>query len=116
MRPISIKYVLGNRYLAENAFLAETFLERALGLLGRESLANGEGLWLKPCASIHTFGMRFSLDLIFLDAQFRVVKVVENLKPWRLAFASAASAVELPTGVLKQIAVKAGDKLQILEG
>ncbi|MGN0826610.1 MAG: DUF192 domain-containing protein [Kiritimatiellia bacterium] len=56
---------------------------RMKGLLGRKGLAEGEWLWLKPCGAVHTVGMRFAIDVVFLDRDQRVVKVARGVKPWR---------------------------------
>lgn len=66
------------------AEVAETFAERAKGLIGRRGLAKGRGLLILRCNCIHTFFMRFPIDATFLDRQNRVVRVVRNIRPWRL--------------------------------
>ena len=73
--------------------MADSFLGRLRGLLGRDGLAQGEGLILEGCAAVHTAFMRFPLDLCFLDRDSRVVKVVRSLPPWRAAAARWASHV-----------------------
>jgi uncharacterized membrane protein (UPF0127 family) len=85
--------------VCERCLLAETPLARMRGLLGRSSLPAGEGLLLRPAASIHMAFMRFPIDAVFLDSGDRVVKVVAELKPWRMAGCRGARAVlELPAG------------------
>ena len=85
--------------VCERCLLAETPLARMRGLLGRSSLPAGEGLLLRPAASIHMAFMRFPIDAVFLDSTDRVVKVVAELKPWRMAGCRGARAVlELPAG------------------
>ena len=66
-----------------DAEVAETFAERARGLIGRKSLAPGTGLLITRCNCIHTFFMRFAIDATFLDRRGEVVKVVRNIRPWR---------------------------------
>ena len=69
---------------------------------------------IERCASIHTFFMRFPLDVVFLDADFTVRRIVRDLRPWRLAAASgAAHVLELPAGRLAQVPVTEGDKLVV---
>lgn len=63
-----------------------SFLQRARGLLGSDKLGPSEGLLLENCSSIHMFGMRFALDIVFLDREGTVIKIVENLAPWRMAY------------------------------
>ena len=70
--------------LGVDAEVAETFAERAKGLIGRKSLAPGTGMLITQCNCIHTFFMRFPIDATFLDAQNRVVRVVRDIRPWRL--------------------------------
>ena len=85
--------------VCERCLLAETPLARMRGLLGRSGLPAGEGLLLRPAASIHMAFMRFPIDAVFLDSTDRVVKVVAELKPWRMAGCRGARAVlELPAG------------------
>ncbi len=67
-----------------SAEVARTFFERARGLIGRTRLPDGEGLLILKCNAIHTCFMRFAIDATFLDKDDRVVKVVRNVRPWRL--------------------------------
>jgi uncharacterized membrane protein (UPF0127 family) len=101
--------------LAANLVLANTALQRLRGLLGRKALAPGEGLWLRPCSSIHTFWMRFAIDVIFLDRKRRIVKLVENLRPFRLTLPSsqAYSVIELPAHSISAHQLRVGDELGI---
>ena len=80
---------------------------------GLSLLTAGAALWIVPCPSIPMFGMRFALDLLFLDASLRVVKVVRHVRPWRMASGGpgAHSVVELATGWLAEDAVAPGDQL-----
>ena len=64
------------------AEVAKSFLQRAIGLIGRKSLPPGTGLLILRCNAIHTFFMRFPIDATFLDKDDRVVKVVRNIRPW----------------------------------
>jgi len=85
--------------VCERCLLAETPLTRMRGLLGRSGLPVGEGLLLRPAASIHMAFMRFAIDAVFLDSTDRVLKVVPDLQPWRMASCRGARAVlELPAG------------------
>ena len=67
-----------------DAEIAETFAERAKGLIGRRGLKPGTGMLITKCNCIHTFFMRFAIDATFLDKSGKVVKVVRNIRPWRL--------------------------------
>ncbi len=75
------------------------FWQRHLGLLARAPLAQGEGLWLQPCGSVHTWGVRQRIDLLFLDPEHRVLRWVADVPPWRVVTAprGTASVVELAT-------------------
>jgi uncharacterized membrane protein (UPF0127 family) len=80
--------------------MAVTVWDRFLGLMGRSAIASGAGMFLAPCASIHTLFMRFDLDLIFISREFRVVRVITSVKPWRFAMGgrSAWAVLELRAG------------------
>jgi uncharacterized protein len=89
------------------------FFERMRGLLGSQKLGNDEGLLIAPCSSVHTFGMRYSIDIIFLDNQLNIVKIVNSLKPWRMAACNSASMVlELCNDNINNLQVKAGQQLE----
>lgn len=82
--------------------IAGSFAARAQGLLARRGLPPGEGLLIHPCRSIHTWFMLFPIDVIFLDTHWRIVRVVQNLNPWRLAWGghTAVAVVEVQSGWL----------------
>lgn len=87
---------------------------RTRGLLGRQSLTAGEGLWIVPCEAVHTFGMRFAIDLVYLDRRNIVRKVRNSVPPWRLSGCLRAhSVIELAAGTLKSTPVRPGDTLQL---
>jgi len=97
--------------IIESVDVADTFTSRFLGLMGRKTLRKGCGLYIAPCGSIHTFFMRFDLDLVFLGAGGRVVKVARNVTPFRLVFggSGATSVLEMAAGWLAEGSVKPGD-------
>jgi uncharacterized membrane protein (UPF0127 family) len=98
--------------VCERCVLADTALTRMKGLLGRRELPSGEGIWLKPASSVHMAFMRFAIDAVFLDREDRVVKIAEELRPWRMAGSRGAkSVVELPAGEAKRRGLTAGDRL-----
>lgn len=85
---------------------------RFRGLLGRGQLREGEGLHIIPCSSVHMFFMYFALDLIYLDREQCVVKVVSGLGPWRISAARGAKSVlELPIGTIERSQTAVGDHL-----
>jgi uncharacterized membrane protein (UPF0127 family) len=98
--------------VCERCVLADTALARMKGLLGRRALPSGEGIWLKPASSVHMAFMRFAIDAVFLDRDGRVVKIAEDLRPWRMAGSRGAkSVVELPAGEAKRRGLTTGDRL-----
>jgi uncharacterized membrane protein (UPF0127 family) len=95
-----------------NVARCTTFIERARGLLGRPDLGASEALWISPCASVHTFGMRYSIDVIFCDFDGTVIRVVEHLEPGRIAVAAGArTACELHAGVVQRLGIAEKDQL-----
>jgi len=104
------------RVIVERLRVARSMSERMRGLLGRSGLPPGEGMLIERCSSIHTFFMKFSLDVIFLDRSFRVMRVVRHLHPWRLAGAwNAARVVELGAGALDGMELSEGRELVMEE-
>jgi uncharacterized protein len=98
--------------LAGSVEVADRPATRNKGLLGRDGLAPGEGLWIVPCAAIHTFGMRFPIDLVYLDRKKRVKKVRSDVRSWRLsACLFAHSVLELASGTVRRTQTGPGDKL-----
>lgn len=89
--------------LARNLSVADTIFTRAKGLLGRRSLLQGEGLLIRPCKGVHTFLMKFPIDVVFLDRQNRIIETVEHLQPQRMTRVLLASAgvLELPAGTVQ---------------
>jgi uncharacterized protein len=101
--------------LATDAVLADTFLLRGLGLMGRRSLPPGGGLILHPNNNIHMFFMRFPIDVLFVDRAHRVVGLRHTFKPWR-PFAGARAGrytIELPAGILLATGTEVGDQLEL---
>ena len=100
--------------LAANVRLADTPRSRRIGLLQHEALEPGEGLWIYPTQAIHTFGMRFPIDVAFLDPLLRVKRVYHRLAPFRLTSLvwGARSVLELPCGSLAGAGTAVGDQLQ----
>jgi uncharacterized membrane protein (UPF0127 family) len=98
--------------VCEHCLLAETMFARLRGLLGRSGLSSGEGMLLRPAASIHTAFMRFPIDAVFLDRENRVVKVAAELAPWRVAACRGSRTVlELPAGEAARQGLRPGVSL-----
>ncbi len=90
---------------------ADNWLTKGWGVLGRPSLPPGEGLWLPGVASVHTLGVKFALDLLFLDSKMQTLRVVQNVPPGRLlaGASGAAHTLELGAGTLASLPVRVGD-------
>jgi len=101
--------------LTECGRVADNFVTRLVGLLRDKTLAQGDGLWIKHCNSIHSFGMQFVFDAIFLDKDLRVVHLMREMKPWRISkmVFSAQTVLELPAGVISQTATELGDQFEM---
>lgn len=99
--------------LVKNVAKTTNFFERFIGLLGTPSLAENKGLLICPCSSVHCIGMRYPIDLVFLDNEWQVVKTVSALKPWRFSSSSKASMVlEIAANQLDKINININDKLE----
>jgi len=94
---------------------ADTFWTRLRGLSGRSGLSTGEALWIIPCRGIHTHGMAFPIDVLFLDRDRNVVGVEENLAPGRFAPIrwKAKTVIELPAGTVRRTRTQLGDRIEI---
>lgn len=101
--------------LTECARVAENAWTRLVGLLRDRALAQGDGLWIVPCNSIHSFGMKFIFDAVFLDKDLRVVHLMREMKPWRISkiVFSARSVLELPAGLIEKTATQVGDQFEM---
>lgn len=98
--------------VADHILHANTFWKRLIGLLGTRSLAVGDGLLIKPCSSIHTFGMAYSIDVLFVDQDHRIIKIITQMPARRLAMKPGSSyVIELPGGTANQALCSVGDLL-----
>ncbi len=105
--------------LCHNTIVAQKTTDRMKGLMFSTELPECDGFLIKRCNSIHTFFMLYSLDVIFLDREFRVVKIIEEIKPWRMTwfYLRATQTLELKGGYLKsqiKCNLKVGDQLEAL--
>lgn len=115
LRRIRIRNQTRDAVLAEAAGAADTSAARRVGLLKHEKLAEGEGLWIAPCEAVHTFGMKFAIDVLYLDRKRKVLKVRERLVPWRISGCLRAhSVLELPAGMAEKTGTRAGDQLEFI--
>lgn len=105
-----------NILICENLVVAKSLLQRMRGLLGKKGLASSEGLWLKPCNSIHTWFMNFKIDVIFVDKGLCVRALHEDVGPWKVLWPKFGfhSAFELSAGQLKKFQLEIGDQLDVV--
>ena len=93
--------------------MADTSAKRRTGLLKHTGLESGEGLWIVPCEAVHSFGMKFAIDVLFLDRSKKIRKTRPNMVPGRLAICLPAhSVLELPAGTIANSLTQSGDQLQ----
>ena len=104
------------RILATRIDRLSSFLHRAVGLLARTTIRPDEGVWITSCRAIHTLGMRVAIDVIFVDRESRVIRVVSNVRPNRLALScsGAEAVVELGSGALRDMDLLPGDRLELV--
>jgi uncharacterized membrane protein (UPF0127 family) len=100
--------------IANHVTVADTRAARRTGLLKHTSLAEGQALWIVPCRGVHTFQMRFAIDLVALDQAGIVVDRVTHLRPWRIRLPrrGTAGVLELPAGSLDRTGTALGDRLE----
>ena len=100
--------------VCERCEIPESAFGRMRGLLGRDGLEPGEGMLIDRAGSVHMFFMRFPIDAVFLDREWRVVGIKHGLRPWRVAGARrAVAALELPAGAAAAAGIKEGDVLAL---
>ena len=107
-------------YLATELDIASTHWSRFCGLIARDpqNFRTGQGLWITPCKGVHTWGMRFPIDVLYLDREKVVLHLEEDLKPWRFAPVrrKAASVLELPGKTVSTTGTSVGDRIEIALG
>lgn len=126
LRTVRIQTLKNKAVIADKCSVAESFWSRFVGLMGKSGLKTGEGLWLRPCNSIHMGFMRFPIDVVFIckDGRaegeaiesYRVTSVRENVRPWALLPISdwkAQDVLELPAGSIAKASITVGDQLCI---
>ena len=114
MRRLRVRNQSRGTVLADRAEIANTSKQRKTGLLKHERLDSGEGLWITPCEGVHTAGMKFAIDVLFLNKKRKVVKIRPAMPRWRLALCLwAHSVLELPSGTAAATNTTAGDQLEL---
>ncbi len=101
--------------LADKVSIADNFFKRLIGLIGTHSPEKNSALLIKPCSSIHTCFMKFSIDVIFIDDNGRVLKILHSIKPYHFCFPvrGSSAALELPAGTCRNTDTVEGDKIKI---
>lgn len=112
---VSIANETRDTVLGERIRIAETSLSRIVGLLGQPSLDEGAGLLIYPTQSIHTVAMRFAIDVIFVDRDWRVLHLRPEMPPFRMTGIhwKARCVIELPAGVIARSSTAVGDQLSV---
>lgn len=102
--------------LARQVTIADRYLSRLTGLMGKKELESDHGLWIVPCADIHSFFMRFQFDAVFVDKHLNVLYTKERMAPWRVSrFVQKGYAVlELPAGTVAESQTQIGDQLELI--
>lgn len=101
-----------NTVLADSADLADTSAKRRTGLLKHSSFEPGQGLWIVPCEAVHSFGMKFAIDVLFLDRSKKIRKTRPRMAARRMAVCLPAhSVLELPAGTIERTETQPGDQL-----
>lgn len=101
----------GDQLILHKIFYARTFFQRLMGLMFKKDMLAFDGLFIPDCKSIHTCFMRFEIDVLFLDKDLNIIKIIESLKPWRLTniVFKAMGVLELPGGSVSKYGLKVGD-------
>ncbi|MHC1717118.1 MAG: DUF192 domain-containing protein [Acidaminococcaceae bacterium] len=101
--------------IATEAKIADNFITRLKGLLGTDHLKEGSALIIRPCNGIHTLGMKYSIDVIFIDKSDKVIKIVSDMPSRKISTCNNASyVIETPSGVIRMTNTTIGDIISIL--
>ena len=114
MAKLKVTNVTRGTQLADRAAIADSSATRRTGLLKHTGLAPGEGLWIVPCEGVHTFRMKFTIDVLFLDKKRRVKKMRPNMAKRKIALSlTSHSTLELPAGTIEATGTCVGDQLEL---
>jgi len=114
MPKLTVRNVTRNTIVADRADIANTSATRRTGLLKRSGLEPGEGLWIVPSEGVHTFGMNFPIDVLFLSKARKVLKIRPEMPRRRIALSILAhSVLELPPGMAAHTLTAVGDELEL---
>jgi uncharacterized protein len=114
MKTIAVIRSADNTNVFQEVEIADNLIARLRGLLGRSGLASGQGILLRPANSIHTIGMKFPIDIAFIDRSGTVIKIVENMPPGRFSpiIFGSVCVLETTAGEIKKAQLNAGDNLR----
>jgi len=117
MRYKVMQFVVEGKVIVPHVLAARSMPARMLGLLGRKGLPQGQAMLLDPCSSIHTVGMRFSLDVVFLDRSGKIVRIAQGVRPNRflLGGRGAHHAIEMEAGSFDLSVLAAGKLTQLID-
>lgn len=101
---MQVRMSSSDEVVCKKLMIASSFISRLKGLMFSSELPSCDGLLISPCNSIHTFFMAYSLDVVFLDRNFKVIKVLYNLKPWRMSwiYFNSTQVLEMKAGTLNK--------------
>lgn len=104
-----------NNLIADDVKAAQNFFARSFGLLSRKSISDGEGLIIKPCCSIHTFFMKFSIDVLFIERNGNIIALYQNVQPWRILpiHLNSHYVIELASGTICAKNIEKGNLITI---
>jgi hypothetical protein len=113
MTYVKVRNATRNTILGQKVRVASSLIDRGLGLLTTPSLNSGEGMWLCPCTSIHTFFMRYPIDILFIDAE-GIVLDQQSMPPWKISrwHRKSRGVLELAAGVLERTGTRVGDRIE----
>ncbi len=105
----------GDKKLSDQVIVANTLFTRMKGLLGKDKLESNVVMWIHPCISIHTWFMKFNIDVVFVDKDLVVRAIFSDIGPWKMTWPvrKARSVFEMTSGTAKEFAIKIGDQLYV---
>ena len=113
---VRVRNLTKGTVLAEHAEVANTSAKRRTGLLKHDQLQPGDGLWIVPCEAVHTIGMTFAIDVLYLSKARKVLKIRPEMGKWRFsACLRAHSVLELPSKMAEVTSTKVGDQLEFVK-
>lgn len=114
MKRVMIKNISKNIIITNDSYLANNFFTRLKGLMGKKNM-DYDALCIKPCKGVHTFFMRFNINIIYVDKKGRILKIIKNLKPWKVTkfIKESEYIIEIDSKKSKYMKIEVGDELEI---